>query len=124
MMQRSRSSIGIEHVHSVCNRASLACGLLTIRGTSIQDGNCLEGDKARELVMFNGTYDRTTRADRYRQTAFEYANKAKETSTPYMRAYLQQIAEEYLVRADGELRVFERESMEKLTSAAEARSSR
>jgi hypothetical protein len=73
--------------------------------------------------MFNGTHDRTTRADRYRQTAAEYANRAKGTSTPYMRAYFQQIAEEYIVRADGELRAFERENMAALTSAAAAPSS-
>lgn len=66
--------------------------------------------------MFNGTYDRENRADRYRQIAAEYADRAKETSAPYMRAYFQQIAEEYMVRADGELRVLEREALGRLGS--------
>jgi hypothetical protein len=73
--------------------------------------------------MFNGTYDRATRADRYRQTAAEYAKRAKETSTPYMRAYFQQIAEEYLVRVDGELRALEREACPSPASSAGAPSS-
>ena len=70
--------------------------------------------------MFHGTYDRAARADRYRQTAAEYASRAQETNTPYMRAYFHQIADEYLVRADGELRTLQRESLAALATAADA----
>jgi hypothetical protein len=55
-------------------------------------------------------HDLSKRADRYRKVAAEYADLAKDASAPFLRAYFQRIAEEYIVRADGELRVLDRES--------------
>jgi hypothetical protein len=57
------------------------------------------------------------RADRYQKMAGEYYDLAKEASSPSLRAYFQRTAEEYRVRAQGELRVLEREG-----AAATARS--
>jgi hypothetical protein len=50
-----------------------------------------------------------TRAKRYHQAAAEYADRAKDTSSPFLRAFFRHVAEEYLVRADGELRVLNRQ---------------
>jgi hypothetical protein len=49
------------------------------------------------------------RADRYQRLARQYFDLAKETSSPSLRASYQRTAEEYRVRAQGELRVLERE---------------
>ncbi len=69
--------------------------------------------------MFNGVYDRAKRADRYRKVAAEYAGLSKDTTDPFLRSYYLRIAEEYLVRADGELRVMERGNLAALASAAD-----
>jgi len=69
--------------------------------------------------MFNGRYDRGKRADRYRKVAAEYAGLSKDTNDPFLRSYYLRIAEEYLVRADEELRMSEREHLAALTSAAD-----
>jgi hypothetical protein len=60
--------------------------------------------------VFGGTYDSAKRADRYRKVAAEYAGLAKDASAPFLRAYFQRIAQEYIVRADGELSAMGRES--------------
>jgi hypothetical protein len=69
--------------------------------------------------MFNGQYDREKRADRYRKVAAEYAGLSKDARDPEIRSYYLRIAEEYLVRADGELRMSGREHLAALTSAAD-----
>jgi hypothetical protein len=56
----------------------------------------------------SGLNDPETRARRYQMAAAEYADRARDTSSPFVRAFFRHIAEEYLVRADGELRVLER----------------
>jgi hypothetical protein len=50
------------------------------------------------------TSDPDTIAKRYRKTAAEYVGLARGASSPLFRAYFARIAEEYRVRADGELR--------------------
>jgi hypothetical protein len=47
-------------------------------------------------------------ASRYYKTAAEYVGLARGTSSPSLRAHFARIAEEYMVRADGEMRVAER----------------
>jgi hypothetical protein len=66
---------------------------------------------------FSRMQDPARRAERYQKVAGEYYELAKEASSPSRRAYFQRIAEEYRVRAQGELRVLEREG-----AAATARS--
>ena len=61
--------------------------------------------------MFNGRYDREKRADRYRKVAAEYAGLSKDATDPFVRSFYLRIAEEYLVRADGELRTSAREHL-------------
>ena len=58
---------------------------------------------------FSQMRDPTKRADRYQKVAWEYYELAKEASSPFLRAYFQRVAEEYRLRAQGELRVLERE---------------
>jgi hypothetical protein len=59
---------------------------------------------------FRQTRDPRMRADRYQRLARQYFDLAKEASSPSLRADYQRTAEEYRVRAQGELRVSERES--------------
>jgi hypothetical protein len=47
-------------------------------------------------------------ARRYYKTAAEYVGLARGVSSPTLRAYFARIAEEYIVRADGEMRIAER----------------
>jgi hypothetical protein len=49
------------------------------------------------------------RATRYRQLAAEYDARAGDVSSPFLCAQMRRTAEEYLVRAIGELRVAERQ---------------
>jgi hypothetical protein len=58
--------------------------------------------------VFSATSSPETRAKRYQKAAAEYADRARDSSSPFLRAFFQHIAEEYLVRADGELRVLNR----------------
>ena len=58
---------------------------------------------------FSRMQDPAKRAERYRKMAEEYAELVKDASSPLLRAYYQRTAEEYRVRAQGELRVLERE---------------
>jgi hypothetical protein len=59
---------------------------------------------------FRQTRDPRMRADRYQRLARQYFGLAKEASSPSLRAEHQRTAEECRVRAQGELRVSERES--------------
>ncbi len=51
----------------------------------------------------------SNKADLFRKVAAEYAELAKNATSPFLRSYYQRIAEEYLVRVEGELRFAERE---------------
>jgi hypothetical protein len=62
-----------------------------------------------EDVFTATTSNPETRAKRYYQAAADYAGLARDTSSPFLRAFFQHVAEEYLVRADGELRVLGRQ---------------
>jgi hypothetical protein len=73
--------------------------------------------------MFNGVYDREKRARRYRDIAAEYAGLSKDAADPFLRSYYLRVAEDYLVRAQGELRIFEREKVTALAGAADMPSS-
>jgi hypothetical protein len=66
---------------------------------------------------FRQTRDPKVRAERYQRLARQYFDLAKEASSPSLRSDYQRTAEEYRVRAQGELRLLEREG-----SAATARS--
>jgi hypothetical protein len=58
---------------------------------------------------FSRMQDPAKRAERYGKMAEEYSELAKGASSPFLRAYFQRIAEEYRLRAQGELRVLESE---------------
>jgi hypothetical protein len=58
---------------------------------------------------FKQARDPKMRADRYHRLAWQYFELAKETSSPSLSATYQRTAEEYRLRAQGELRVLERE---------------
>jgi hypothetical protein len=66
---------------------------------------------------FRQTRDPKVRAERYQRLARQYFDLAKEASSPSLRSDYQRTAEEYRVRAQGELRLLEREG-----AAATARS--
>lgn len=53
--------------------------------------------------------DPRMRADRYQRLARQYFDLAKAAASPSLRADYQHTAEEYRLRAQGELRVLERE---------------
>jgi hypothetical protein len=93
---------------------------LALRGTPGRMGNCLKGGQQdREIFMSYGTYNRANTADRYRQIAAEYAGLSKDTTDPFLRPYYLRIAEGYTVRADGELRAWERQRITALASSAD-----
>jgi hypothetical protein len=69
--------------------------------------------------MYYGTYDRASRADRYRKVAAEYTSLSKDTTDSFLGSYYLRIAEEYADRSDRERRALQRESVTSLTSAAE-----
>jgi hypothetical protein len=48
------------------------------------------------------------RVDIYRRAATEFSGLAKSAASPSLRSYYQRIAEDYLVRVEGELRSTER----------------
>jgi hypothetical protein len=58
---------------------------------------------------FSGMKNPARRAERYRQTAAEYSELANDASSTFLRTYYRRIAEDYRLRAEGELRVLERE---------------
>jgi len=68
------------------------------------------GSAAKETTMEDPlSKTRMKRADRYQKVAGEYYDLAKAASSPFLREYFQRTAEEYRVRAQGELRLLERE---------------
>ena len=58
---------------------------------------------------FKQTRDPRVRADRYQKMAGEYFELAKSATSPSLRASYQHTAEEYRLRAQGELRLIERQ---------------
>jgi hypothetical protein len=56
---------------------------------------------------FSRMQDSARRAERYRKVAQEFAELAKDAYSPILRADFQRTAEEYLPRAQGELKVLE-----------------
>jgi hypothetical protein len=58
---------------------------------------------------FSAANRHETRANRYRQLAAECDARARDAPSPFLCAQLRRTAEEYLVRAIGELRVAERQ---------------
>jgi hypothetical protein len=60
---------------------------------------------------FRQTRDPRMRAHRYQRLARQYFDLAKEASSPSLRADYQRTAEEYRLRAEGELRALEREGL-------------
>jgi hypothetical protein len=66
--------------------------------------------------VFNGTYDRAERADRYRNVAAEYADLSKAATDPYLGSYYLRIAEDYLAQSQAELRALEQERVTGLAS--------
>ena len=62
------------------------------------------------MDAFRQTRDPRVRADRYQRLARQYFDLAKEASSPSRRADYQRTAVDYRVRAQGELRLLERES--------------
>jgi hypothetical protein len=58
---------------------------------------------------FKQIRDPRVRADRYQKMAGEYLELAKSATSPFLRASYQHTAEEYQIRAQGELRLLERE---------------
>jgi hypothetical protein len=58
--------------------------------------------------IFAATTRHEARASKYRQLAAEYDARAGNASSPFIGAQMRRTAEEYLVRAIGELRVAER----------------
>jgi hypothetical protein len=53
--------------------------------------------------------DPVKRSARYEKMADEYAELAKDASSPFLRAYFQRIAEQYRMYAAGELKPAEQE---------------
>jgi predicted ArsR family transcriptional regulator len=59
---------------------------------------------------FSGMQDPSKRAERYEKMAEEFAELAKDASSPFLRAYYQRIAEQYRTHAEGEDRTVEQEA--------------
>ena len=53
--------------------------------------------------------DPARRAERYEKMAEEFAELAKDASSPFLRAYYQRIAEQYRMHAEGEQAVIQQE---------------
>jgi hypothetical protein len=70
--------------------------------------------------MFHGTYDRSARADCYREVAVEYTRLSEATSDQFLRSYYLRIAEDYQDRSLLEMRELEREQITALANAADA----
>jgi hypothetical protein len=66
--------------------------------------------------MFDGTYDRAARADRYRKVAAEYAGLADAATDPFRRSYYLRIAEDYQDQSQRELWALERERVTALAT--------
>jgi hypothetical protein len=61
------------------------------------------------MTRLAGCKNPARRAERYRQVAAEYSELANDASSPFLRTHYRRLAEEYRLRAEGELRVLERE---------------
>ena len=55
-------------------------------------------------------FDHGSMANRYRKVAAEYKGLSEATVDQFLRSYYLRVAEDYLVRSDGELRALKRES--------------
>ncbi len=62
---------------------------------------------------FTATDRHEARASRYRQLAAQYDAQSRDASIPFLCAQFRRTAEDYLVRAIGELRVAEREKQQR-----------
>jgi hypothetical protein len=51
----------------------------------------------------------SSRADKYREVAPEFSDRAKGASSAFLREYYKRVTERYLLLADGELRSAEKE---------------
>jgi hypothetical protein len=60
---------------------------------------------------FKQTRDPRVRAERYQKMAGEYFEMAKSATSPFLRASYQHTGDEYRIRAEGELRLIEREGV-------------
>ena len=69
--------------------------------------------------MFHGTYDRATKAARYRKVAAEYRDLPEAATDPFLGSYYLRIAEDYLVQSQGELRLLDREQITALATGAD-----
>jgi hypothetical protein len=66
--------------------------------------------------MFHGTYDRATKAERYRTVAAEYAGLSEAAADPFLGSYYLRIAEDYLAQSQAELRALEQERVTALAT--------
>jgi hypothetical protein len=80
-----------------------------MRDTFARRGSILTSAKWAMYVNETKTRDPRMRADRYQRLARQYFDLAKEASSPSLRPDYQRTAEEYRVRAQGELKLLERE---------------
>jgi hypothetical protein len=63
----------------------------------------------RDGQPFSSMQDPAKRAERYEKVAEEFAELAKDASSPFLRAYYQRIAEQYWKHAEGELTIIEQD---------------
>jgi hypothetical protein len=66
--------------------------------------------------MFNGTYDRAARANRYRSVTAEYTGLSRAATNPSLGSYYLRIAEDYLAQSQAELRALEQERVTALAT--------
>src|ERR1700683_3446738 len=52
---------------------------------------------------FGGMQNQARRSERYRKVAAEYSEWAKDASSPFVRPHYRRVAEEYRLRAEGQL---------------------
>jgi hypothetical protein len=69
--------------------------------------------------MFNGTYDRAARADRYRKVAVEYTGLSEAAADPFLGSYYLRIAEDYQDQSQRELWALQREQITALATGAD-----
>jgi hypothetical protein len=69
--------------------------------------------------MFDGTYDRAARADRYRKVAAEYSGLSEAAADPFLGSYYLRIAEDYQDQSQRELWALEREQITALATGAD-----
>jgi hypothetical protein len=69
--------------------------------------------------MFDGTYDRAARADRYRKVAAEYSGLSEAAADPFLGSYYLRFAEDYQDQSQRELWALEREKITALAAGAD-----